>query len=90
MHIPRGEDIKRKPSVLTYEQEYLLVGKYNDFDNLSSVISRIIFLRTILDFVSLLGDSSKCNEAKLAAAALVGFTGLPILVSITQTILMLI
>lgn len=86
-----GEDIKlRKPSVLTYEQEYLLVGKYNDFDNLSSVISRIIFLRTILDFVSLLGDSSKCNEAKLAAAALVGFTGLPILVSITQTILMLI
>ena len=86
-----GDDIKaRKPSVLIYEQEYLLAGKMSDQDNLSSVVSRIILIRTILDFVSILGDRTKINEAKLAASALVGFTGLPILVSITQTIILLV
>lgn len=86
-----GEDIAtRKPSVLSYEQEYLLTGKSTDQENLTSVISRILFLRTILDFVSILGDKDKCNEAKLAAAALVGFTGLPVLVSITKTLILLV
>jgi len=86
-----GEDIApKKPSVLSYEQEYLLVGKTTDKENLSSVISRIICLRTILDFVSILGDKDKCNEAELAASALVGFTGLPILVSITKTLILLV
>jgi hypothetical protein len=86
-----GEDLNtRKPSVLSYEQEYLLIGKTTDQGNLSSVISRILFLRTILDFVSILGDRDKCNEAALAAAAVVGFTGLPILVSITKTIILLV
>lgn len=87
----KEEDLStRKPSVLTYEQEYLLVGKTVDKENLSSVISRIIFLRTILDFVSILGDRDKCNEAQLAATALVGFTGLPILISITKTLILLV
>lgn len=79
-----------KPSALKYEQEYLLVGKYTDQENLSSIISRIVFLRTILDFASLLGDSAKRNEAKAVAVALVGFTGLPILVGITQVLILLI
>lgn len=87
----QGEDVTaRKPSVLTYELEYLLVGDTTDKENLSSVISRIIFVRTILDFVSLLGDKEKCGEAQLAAASLVGFTGLPILVSITKTMILLV
>jgi hypothetical protein len=86
-----GEDLSaRKPSVLSYEQEYLLVGKTADKENLSSVISRILFLRTILDFVSILGDKDKCEEAYAAAAAMVGFTGLPILVSITKTLILLV
>jgi hypothetical protein len=80
----------RKPSALTYEQEYLIGGQSSDKENLSSIISRIIFLRTILNFVSILGDKTKCSEAELAAAALVGFTGFPILVSITKTLILLI
>ncbi len=91
MYPKENEDLKaRKPSVLIYEQEYLLVGKMSDQENLSSVVSRILFLRTILDFVSILGDKAKVNEAKLVAASLVGFTGLPILVGITQTLILLI
>lgn len=80
---------KRKPSSLIYEQEYLLSGKRSDLDNLSSVISKIILLRTLLNFTSILGDKAKWSESKALAATLVGFTGLPILVSITQTIIMI-
>lgn len=82
--------IMQKPSVLTYEQEYLLVGQSSDRENLASVITRIIFLRTIFDFVSILGDKAKCNEAKVVASALVGFTGLTILVYITQYIILIV
>jgi len=86
-----GEDLAaRKPSVLIYEQEYLLAGKSSDAKNLSSVITRVVFLRTILDFVSILGDKAKCSEAKVVAAGLVGFTGLPILIGIMQTLILLV
>lgn len=80
---------ERKPTVLGYEKEYLVIGNKEDKDNLSAVISRIIVIRLIVDFISILSDSNRRNEAKLIAAATVGFTGLPILVNITQTILML-
>jgi hypothetical protein len=86
-----GEDLAaRKPSVLVYEQEYLLAGKSSDAKNLSSIITRVVFLRTILDFASILGDKAKCSEAKVVAAGLVGFTGLPILIGITQTLILLV
>jgi hypothetical protein len=86
-----GADINgQKPSVLQYEQEYLLSGKTSDQDNLASIATRIIFLRMIFDFVSVLSDSTIRNEAKAVAASLVGFTGLPILVSITQILILLI
>jgi predicted nucleic acid-binding Zn-ribbon protein len=78
-----------KPSALNYELEYLLAGGSSDRENLASALSRIIFLRTILDFVTLLGDRTRCEEAKLAAAAVVGFTGLPMLINIMQVIIML-
>lgn len=90
-YLKEGENLKsRKPSALTYEQEYLLFGKQSDKENLSSVITRIVLLRSASDFVCLLKDRAKCGEAKLAAASLVGFTGLPILVGITQAIILLI
>jgi hypothetical protein len=80
----------RKPSVLAYELEYLLVGKTTDRENLASVISRIVFLRMLLDFVTILGDKARCEEAKLAAVAIVGFTGLPMLINITQAALLMV
>lgn len=91
MYPMEGEDLKiRKPSALTYEQEYLLLGNSTDKENLSSVIARIVLIRSILDFVSLLKDKAKYTEAKAAAAVMVGFTGLPILISITQMVILLI
>ncbi len=80
----------KKPSVLEYELEYLLSGERSDRENLSSVLIGIILLRMILNFVTLLGDRTSCEEAKLAAAAVVGFTGLPMLINITQAIILLV
>lgn len=86
-----GEDLQtRKPSAMLYEQEYLLAGKTTDDQNLSSMVSRMLLCRFAFDFVSLLGDKTKCNEARVLAAAAVGFTGLPILVSLTQALILLI
>ncbi len=84
-----SEKCSQKPSALTYEQEYLLVGNCSDQENLYSVITKILFKRTIFDFISLLGQSTKRNEARAAATLVVGFTGLPILVAITQAMIML-
>ncbi len=79
----------RKPSVLTYEMEYLLYGKASDKENLKALIGRLILIRTLLNFTSILADKEKWKEAKTIASALVGFTGLPILVAITQGVLMI-
>lgn len=79
----------RKPSVLTYEREYLLYGNTSDKDNLQAVIGRLILIRTLLNFTVILGDKEKWNEAKSISSKLVGFTGLPILVAITQGVLMI-
>jgi hypothetical protein len=84
------KDMAQKPSALRYELEYLLAGKASDADNLYSVISKLIFVRMIFDFVSVISNAGIRSEAKLAAAALVGFTGLPVLVSITQLLILLI
>lgn len=80
---------ERKPTVLSYEWEYLLYGNRSDRNNLKSVIGRLILTRTILNFTGILGDRTKWCEAKSIATSLVGFTGLPVLVAITQGILMI-
>ncbi|MDF2542589.1 MAG: hypothetical protein K0S47_2307 [Herbinix sp.] len=87
--ISSSEISSRKPSVLTYEQEYILAGHRLDKDNLKEMVSNIILLRTLLNFVSILGDSVRNNEARATAAALVGFTGLPILISIIKTVILI-
>ena len=79
----------RKPSVLAYEREYILCGKSTDKDNLEAVIGKLLLIRTILNFTTILGDKEKWEEAKTIATTLVGFTGLPILVAITQGILII-
>lgn len=84
-----GNIKENKPSALMYEKEYLLCGKGKDKDNLEAIIIRIILLRTLLNFTTILTDKGKRAEAKTMASALVGFTGLPILVSITQSVLMI-
>ncbi len=79
---------QQKPSVLKYEQEYLIGGNDTDRENLSSIITKIVLVRALLDFGKILGDQEKRAETRLLAASLVGFTGLPILIGIVQIMLL--
>ena len=77
-----------EPGVLKYEQEYILCGNAEDESNLFGVIGRILSVRLIFNLIHVLGDSEKTTVAGETAAALLGVTGLPILVSMMKFLLL--
>ncbi len=75
-----SEEGKFSKTPIKYEQEYILCGKSSDKQNLKQVVQRILLLRTVANFTYLLTDTAKVQEARTAALALVGFTGIGVLV----------
>lgn len=75
-------------TVLTYEAEYILCGETSDKANLAQTAERIFALRLGMDFIYLLTDSEKSAEAQTLAVALVGFTGISVLITAVQVILL--
>lgn len=76
--------------VLQYELEYLLYGNISDKENVSSFINRLILIRTIGNMISVLTDANKVREASAFAAAVVGFSGLPFLISVVKYVVLFI
>lgn len=74
---------------LCYQVEYILSGKGTDSENLAAVAKQLLLLREGANFIYLLGDTAKCEEAKALAAVLVGFTGLEALIEVTKTAILL-
>ena len=74
---------------LDYGLEYLAAGKASDEENLESVLNRILLIRTVTNFVALESDSKRRGEARAAAIAAVGFTGLAPLITLTQTLILI-
>lgn len=79
-----------RDTALDYEQEYLIIGKSKDKENIEGIMNRILGIRTILNFLTLVSDSSKGELAYITAAALVGFTGLEPLVRITKMLILVV
>lgn len=77
-------------TVLKYEQEYLISGEKGDYDNFRNVISKLAFTRTILNYLYLITDAQKSQAAYAAAAAIIGFTCVEPLISLTKTIILLV
>ena len=73
---------------LDYEIEYILKGKANDKDNLKEVIEDILIIREGFNFIYLLSDSQKKQEAYAMATAITGFTGMPVVIRITQVLIL--
>lgn len=73
-----------------YEIEYILTGNNSDYSNLKGVIMKILLIRIMMNLISLISDSQKSSEAKVLALGLVGFSGLPALISITKTLVLVI
>ncbi|WP_312372663.1 DUF5702 domain-containing protein [Lachnoclostridium sp.] len=76
--------------VLQYELEYLLYGNMSDKENVSSFINRLILIRTIGNMISVLTDANKVREASEFAALVVGFSGLPFLISVVKYVILFI
>lgn len=74
---------------LDYGWEYIVAGKKSDQDNLKAVLNRILLIRTVVNFLALQRDSVRKKEAYAAAVAIVGFTGLAPLITLTQTLILL-
>ena len=77
-----------KKDKLNYEIEYILFGNGCDRDNLKECINKIILLREGFNFLFLLKDSTKRNEAYELALTIVGYTGMPAIVRLTQFLIM--
>ena len=78
----------KENSKLKYEIEYILAGKSSDKENLSSVVKKIMLLREGSNLIYLLKDSKKRGEAYEMAMGIAGFTGMPILITITQFLIL--
>lgn len=55
---------------LECEVEYIIAGKDNDYDNLKSIVNRIMLHRIAFNFVSLISDSTRLAEVESIALAL--------------------
>lgn len=75
---------KRKDRPTEYEMEYIICGNEDDDENAEDVAFRILMLRTLVNSVYIMLDSEKKNEAEAFAVSVVGFVGLPFLISIVK------
>lgn len=73
---------------LSYEIEYLIGGKDLDEENLVSTVHRLLAVREGLNFIHILSDSSKRQQARNLAALITGVAGLSPLVYLTAFFVM--
>ena len=85
----RQEKVLSKPSVLAYEQEYLIMGGETDEENIKDIIGRTVFIRTAMNYLSLLTDSSARKKASVTANAMVGFTGCAPLITVVKHVILM-
>lgn len=71
-----------------YEVEYILEGKSSDKDNLSGVVNKLIAIREGFNFVYLMKDNAKREEAYAMAAAAAGFTSMPVIIRVIQFLIL--
>ena len=74
---------------LSYEVEYILIGKNSDKKNLKGVLNRLLLFREGVNYLYLHTDKKKVEEAELLATVLVGFTGLPPVITAMRELLLL-
>lgn len=86
-HFGDYTNIKEK-SALSYELEYLIGGETCDKDNLYDVIDQLLLIREGSNLIYLLSDTEKRQEAYQMAIGIVGFTGMPVLITVTQFLIL--
>lgn len=75
-------------TVLRCEEEYILKGKNNDYDNLEAVINEMIWLRMPVNYAYLLTDEQKKSEALTLAAGICTATGTVAMIEVEKYLLL--
>lgn len=75
---------KKDHEAISYEAEYVLIGKSSDLENLKGVVNRLLLLRETANVIYLLGDGPKLAEAEALAATIAGFLGLPAIIDLLK------
>ncbi|WP_099467362.1 DUF5702 domain-containing protein [Konateibacter massiliensis] len=73
---------------IQYQAEYILCGKESDRQNLETVVNKLLLMREGINFVYLLTDTVKRQEALSLATLIVGYLG-PVFVAILEMALLL-
>lgn len=81
---------EKEAKTLQYELEYIISGHNTDKENLSSVGTKLILMRTLMNFIYVYTDKEKNTSAYATAAALVGFTCLAPLVTLIKVVILLV
>ncbi len=65
---------------LNYELEYIIGGKASDMENLRVVVTQLLFVREVANFLYLTTDEKKVEEAGILAVVLAGASANPIVI----------
>lgn len=84
------EEGEKQSNTLQYELEYIISGHNTDKENLSSVATKLVLIRTLMNFIYVYTDKEKNTSAYATAAALVGFTCLAPLVTLIKVAILFI
>ncbi len=82
-------DTRDAPSALMYEREYLLYGRDNDKDNLSSALTELFQLRMLLNLAFLYSDPGKSGQAEVLADSICAASALPVLAPAVKLMLLI-
>ena len=70
----------KENTYLSYELEYIIGGKSSETENLKQVVYQILAIREAVNFLYLVSDIEKAEEAKLLAIGLVGASMNPLII----------
>lgn len=79
---------EKEESALSYQMEYLLVGKNSDIENLRSIANRLCAIREAANVIYLFSDQEKCLEAEALATVLATLCCVPEAVDVFELVIL--
>ncbi len=73
-----------------YGREYLVAGKREEKDNLSKIVNKLLRIRLLLNFTTIVSNVVLQEKSMATATVLAGFTGIPPVIQAVQYTILLI
>lgn len=77
--------IDEKDHTLKYELEYLLGGMASEVENMKAVVHQLLGVREAANFLYLVSNPVKVEQARLLAVAIIGASLNPVLIDVVKT-----